>query len=147
MPVIDRIELVANTKSIRILNICGAVCLVTWLIMVLSADTFKNEYLRTLLLIGTFWSLLGMLWSQDAGLFIEWRSDEVEFKTHNGFGLIDIKALKRIDIGLDEIKAYIENDEVKIIDIEHFTDYNTRLRIKENFSQLQQEISSFHSII
>jgi hypothetical protein len=116
--------------------------LVIWLIMVLSADTFKNEYLRTLLLVGTFWSLLGMLWSQDAGLYIEWRTNEVEFKTHNGFGLIDIKALKRIEIGLDEITAYIEVDEVKVINIERFTDYNTRLRIKENFSQLQKVVST-----
>jgi hypothetical protein len=142
MAVIDRIELVAKTKSIRILNICGAICLVIWLIMVLSADTFKNEYLRTLLLVGTFWSLLGMLWSQDAGLYIEWRTNEVEFKTHNGFGLIDIKALKRIEIGLDEITAYIEVNEVKVINIERFTDYNTRLRIKENFSQLQKVVST-----
>jgi hypothetical protein len=142
MAVIDRIELVAKTKSIRILNICGVICLVIWLIMVLSADTFKNEYLRTLLLVGTFWSLLGMLWSQDAGLYIEWRTNEVEFKTHNGFGLIDIKALKRIEIGLDEITAYIEVDELKVINIERFTDYNTRLRIKENFSQLQKVVST-----
>jgi hypothetical protein len=94
------------------------------------------------LLVGTFWSLLGMLWSQDAGLYIEWRTNEVEFKTHNGFGLIDIKALKRIEIGLDEITAYIEVDELKVINIERFTDYNTRLRIKENFSQLQKVVST-----
>ncbi|RZL20012.1 MAG: hypothetical protein EOO89_01580 [Pedobacter sp.] len=142
MPVIDRIELVAKKKSLRILNICGIACIGVWLIMVLSAETFKTDDFRSLLLIGIFWSLLGKLWSEDDGLFIEWRNDEVEFKTHNASGIISIKALKRIDIGLDEIKAFSEADEVKIVDIEHFTDYNTRLRIKENFTLLQKEVSA-----
>ena len=93
------------------------ICLAVWLIMILTAATFKNDYLRTLLLIGTFWSLLGKLWSEDAGLFIDWRTDEIEFKIHNGSGLIDIRKLNQIDIGLDEIKAYLESEEVVVIRI------------------------------
>lgn len=138
MQVIDRVELVAKTQSLRILNICGMICLAVWLIMILTAVTFKNDYVRTLLLIGIFWSLLGRLWSEDAGLFIDWRTDEIEFKTHNGSGLINIRKLNHIDIGLDEIKGYLENEEVVVINIERFSDYNTRLRIKDNFSQLQK---------
>ncbi|NRF40697.1 hypothetical protein [Pedobacter foliorum] len=140
MAVIDRIELSAKSKSLKILNICGAIYLAVWLFMVLSAETFKSEYIKTLLMGGTFWSLLSRLWSKDAGLFIEWRPDQVEFKTHNGSGLIDIKMLKHIDVGLDEIKAYLEKDEVQVINIARFSDYDTRLKIKEHFSQLQKEL-------
>ncbi|WP_152542273.1 hypothetical protein [Pedobacter sp. V48] len=89
-----------------------------------------------------FWSLLGKLWSKDAGLFIEWRADQVEYKTHNGSGLIDIKMVKHIDFGLDEIKAYLEKDEVQVINIERFSDYDTRLKIKEHFFQLQKELKT-----
>jgi hypothetical protein len=103
MAVTDRIELNAKSKNLKILNICGAISLAVWLFMVLSAETFRSEYIKTLMMGAIFWSLLGKLWSKDAGLFIEWRADQVEFKTHNGSGLIDISMLKHIDIGLDEI--------------------------------------------
>ncbi|MGY4384729.1 hypothetical protein ACVWYN_001763 [Pedobacter sp. UYP24] len=142
MAVIDRIELRANSKSLKILNICGAVYLTVWLFIVLLAETFKSDHIKALIMGVLFWSLLSKLWSKDAGLFIEFRADQIEFKTHNGFGVFDIKMLKQIDVGLDEITVYLENDEVQVINIEHFSDYDTRLKIKAYFSQLQKELKT-----
>ena len=142
MPVTERIELTAKSKSLKILNICGVICLAAWLFRVFSSDTFNSEEIRALLLVGIFWSLLGKLWSQDAGLFIEWRADQIEYKTHKGAGLIDVSSLNHIDVGLDEIKIYSKTGHVQVINIERFSNYNTRLRIKSNFSQLQKELET-----
>ena len=142
MPVTDRIELTAKSQSLKILNICGAICLAAWLFMVFSSETVTAEDIRALILVGIFWSLLGKLWSQDAGIFIEWRVDQIEYKTHKEAGVIDVCSLNNIDVGLDEIRVYSENDHVQVINIERFSDYETRLRIKANFSQLQKELET-----
>jgi hypothetical protein len=68
MAITDRIELSVKSKSLKILNICRAIYLVAWLFMVLSAETFTIDYIKTLTMGAIFWSLLGKLWSKDAGL-------------------------------------------------------------------------------
>jgi hypothetical protein len=70
------------------------------------------------------------------GQFIKWTEDSIQFKSKDTECKIFISEIKDIKIGLDKIDLHLENGSTQTINIDDFTNYNDRLRIKENFGKL-----------
>jgi hypothetical protein len=75
--------------------------------------------------------------SKRKGQFIEWSPNEIQFKTKEQEGEIPINEIKNIDINIDSIDITLENGENYMLNIQDFGDYDTRIKIKDNFSKLQ----------
>lgn len=69
------------------------------------------------------------------GQFIEWAENSISFKTRNyASTIIETKEIKNIDIALDVIRIQTSEKEFEI-SIEDYTNYEDRIRIKDNFKQ------------
>jgi hypothetical protein len=74
------------------------------------------------------------------GQFIEWRENEVEFKSRKYDKIIvHYNNITSINIKLDIIKIETEQKKVEI-NIEDYTEYEDRIRLKSNFEKIKNEI-------
>lgn len=72
------------------------------------------------------------------GQFIEWSEEAIVFKSKKySSSKVLLKDIKSIEIGLDVVEIEAKEKWYKI-NIEDYTEYEDRLRIKENFRNLVQ---------
>jgi len=69
-------------------------------------------------------------------LFIEWNEERINYKIEEVQGSIDIAEITNVEIDLDRVMITLKSSEVIVLNIQDFTDYDTRLKIKENFRSL-----------
>lgn len=138
MKIIDRVESKKAQIVLLFTKIAAVVVLVLMIIMATTKSNvrfsdFKDFIIGFILLLN-----LNNIFNKRKGQFIEWPEDEIEYKTRDEEATIELKDIKNVSIHLDTINIKsIQNQDYKI-DIQDFTDYKTRLRIKENFTKLQR---------
>lgn len=80
------------------------------------------------------------------GQFIEWTENEISFKSrkHDNTS-INLTEITSINIKLDIIEIETKRENYSI-NIEDYTKYEDRLRIKNNFEKIKEKLSLFHSL-
>lgn len=137
MAVTDRIESKKAEYILIFLHIAFAILLSLAVIIAITSkhlrfSDFRSFTLPFIMMVNAY-SLL----NRQKGQFIEWRADEILYKTKGEEGTVEIKDIKNITIHLDTIVIDAINNYTYTINIQNFTKYETRLRIKENFTKLQ----------
>lgn len=143
----DRIENRRFEKNIRFFKWSAIITFVLAVIKVIAFPEVLEEKGKT----GDFFLLLlpialYMNYRRTAknwgGQYIEWTKDNISFKTRNHSStIIEIRKISKIDIEFDVIKIYTSKKQFKI-SIEDYTNYEDRIRIKDNFESLRKELFS-----
>ncbi len=75
------------------------------------------------------------------GQFIEWNNDILTFKTKDIKEIIiSIENINKIEIKLDSILILTNENKTLLINLEDYTDYKDRLRIKKNFEAYSKSL-------
>jgi hypothetical protein len=75
--------------------------------------------------------------SKNTGQFIKWTETSIKYKTKDTHGDIVISDIKSIEINLDIINIVLKDASNHSINIEDFTKYEDRVRIKGNFEKVK----------
>jgi hypothetical protein len=100
-----------------------------------------GDLLTTLLPLGFFiqYKATAKKWG---GQFFEWRDSEVEFKSRKyDKTIISHESILQINIKLDIIEIQTKNKLFEI-NIEDYLEYSDRLRLKNNFKELSNRLST-----
>lgn len=148
---IDRIENTRFEKNIKlfkwvaILSFLLVIVRILFDLEIMNGGGKLSDLFTSLIPVGMFFQYRSTA-KKWGGQFFEWKENEVEFKsrkydktvvTHNSIIQINIK------LDIIEIKT---NDKLYEINIEDYTEYNDRLRLKNNFEQLKKKLSTTVSI-
>lgn len=74
--------------------------------------------------------------SKHKGQFIRWTEDKIEYKSKELNDIIAVSEIQNIEIHLELIRIYLADNIVHIINIEDYTEFEDRKRIKNNFKRL-----------
>ncbi len=143
----DRIENRRIERNLKFFKWAAVISLLIAVFKILLTPEILNDggrmvdYITTLIPIGLFlqYRSTAKKWG---GQFIEWNENEISFKSrkcdNTTIKLVDIKS---IDILLDII-SIITLDKKYEINIEDFTNYKDRVRIKGNFEKVKLKLST-----
>lgn len=137
MIITDRVESKRAEKILLFIKISSITFLFLIIMMAIKTKNVRLSDFR-----GFGWSSVMLanaytVFSKRKGQFIEWREDEIEYKTRSEEATIETKDIKNISIHLDVISIKSFQNQNYEINIQDFTKYEVRLRIKENFTKLQ----------
>jgi hypothetical protein len=138
--VIGKIKSRQNEKR-RIVILCLGI-LVTSLFVSVFVSDFTTHATRgitsreTISGVGLILMLIARLkyLTTHSGQFIEWTADEIIFKLKNETSELTIQRnqIKTINIHLDIIEVFDKQGQKFVLDISDFSNYDDRLKIKEN---------------
>jgi hypothetical protein len=143
---IDRIENKRFEKNIKLFRWLAVLTLIIAIIKIsLDPNIFnssgrKFDFIISLLPISLF-----LQYRQTAnkwgGQFIEWTENEISFKSRKYDNtIINLDDIDEILIKLDTIEIRTKNKNF-VINIEDYTDYQIRLRLKNNFEKIKERIA------
>ncbi|MCE3228234.1 MAG: hypothetical protein K0S32_2785 [Bacteroidetes bacterium] len=99
------------------------------------------DYLISLLPIYLYFSFRKKT-SSRKGQFIKWTENSVVFKSRGSENQILLTDIHNIKITLDNIDLHLKDGSTKTINIEDYSDYDDRMRIKGNFEKLTTRLNS-----
>lgn len=143
----DRIENRRFEKNIKFFKWAAVITLVLAVLKIaFTPDILKGggetaDFLTSLIPIALFFQYRSTA-RKWGGQFIEWKENEISFKTRNyDHTTIHLSSIESIDIRLDIIE--IKTSEQKYdINIEDYTKYQDRIRLKENFNKIKEKLST-----
>lgn len=149
--IIDRLENKRYEKNIKFFKWVAIGSFIAAIARILSEPNILTgagktfDYVITLYPIGLYFQYrkTAKNWN---GQFFEWKQNELKFKSRKyDKTIIAYTSIKSIEIKLDFI--YIETTENSFeINIEDYTEYEDRMRLKENFKKLKNKLHSINTI-
>ena len=94
-----------------------------------------SDYVITLLPIYMYYNFRKKT-SKHKGQFIKWTENYVEFKSKDNQSTVQYQDIQTVNIGLDNIAINLKDNSTHTINIEDYTNYDDRLRIKKNFETI-----------
>lgn len=144
--VIDRVESRKSENILRFIKYAAGTILTATTIFIIwnwdKIDSLRLSHFKPFIPVITLGGGFYLQIAKQRGQFIEWSADAIEFNTQKVKGKFLISDIKKIDQSLDIITITLKNDENRTIDIQNFTKYEVRLRIKENFNKVANNLSS-----
>ena len=143
----DRIENYRFEKNIKFFKWGVGITLILAVFkIVLTPDILNGggkmtDFLTTLIPIGLFFQYRSTA-KKWGGQFIEWKENEISFKTRKyDSTTIKMEEIQSVEIRLDLIIISTLQKKYEI-NIEDYTEYKDRIRLKDNFGKIKEKLST-----